>query len=131
MAFIEPCFGIGHNLSLICQMTSEDIKHQLIIITQTMFTDALPWRLQPGGNLTPKLPMCLRTKIKARCEHGNIHHLHQRETTEQAIEKLLTGSPLNQMHRQQLELLLTTCYCRDTGGKRTPRAQRTSFSTFR
>ena len=26
---IEPCFGTGHNLSLICQMTSEDIKHQL------------------------------------------------------------------------------------------------------
>ena len=34
MAFNEPCFGIGHNLSLICQMTSEDIKHQLIIITR-------------------------------------------------------------------------------------------------
>ena len=33
MDFIEPCFGIGHNLSLICQMTSEDIKHQLIIIS--------------------------------------------------------------------------------------------------
>ena len=32
MDFIEPCFGIGHNLSLICQMTSEDIKHKLIII---------------------------------------------------------------------------------------------------
>ena len=32
VAFIEPCFGTGHNLSLICQMTSEDIKHQLIII---------------------------------------------------------------------------------------------------
>ena len=31
--FIEPCFGIGHNLSLICQMTSEDIKHQLIIFS--------------------------------------------------------------------------------------------------
>ena len=30
-----------------------------------------------------------------------------------------TGSPLNQMHGQKLELLLTTCYCRDTGGKRT------------
>ena len=30
MAFIEPCFGTAHNLSLICQMTSEDIKHQLI-----------------------------------------------------------------------------------------------------
>ena len=29
---IEPCFGIGHNLSLICQLTTEDIKHQLIII---------------------------------------------------------------------------------------------------
>ena len=35
MDFIEPCFGIGHNLSLICQMTSEDIKHQLIIIIFT------------------------------------------------------------------------------------------------
>ena len=33
--FIEPCFGIGHNLSLICLMTSEDIKHQLIIIIIT------------------------------------------------------------------------------------------------
>ena len=32
---IEPCFGIGHNLSLMCQMTSEDIKHQLIIINQS------------------------------------------------------------------------------------------------
>ena len=30
-AGIHTCFGIGHNLSLICQMTSEDIKHQLII----------------------------------------------------------------------------------------------------
>ena len=28
--FIEPCFGIGHNLSLICQLTSEDIKHHFI-----------------------------------------------------------------------------------------------------
>ena len=35
--FIEPCFGIGHNLSLICQMTSEDIKHQLIIIGLSMW----------------------------------------------------------------------------------------------
>ena len=26
--FFNP--GIGHNLSLICQLTSEDIKHQLI-----------------------------------------------------------------------------------------------------
>ena len=36
MDFIEPCFGIGHNLSLICQMTSEDIKHQLIIISLSL-----------------------------------------------------------------------------------------------
>ena len=28
--FIAPCFGIGHNLSLICQLTSEDIKHHFI-----------------------------------------------------------------------------------------------------
>ena len=26
----QHCFGTGHNLSLICQLTSEDIKHQLI-----------------------------------------------------------------------------------------------------
>ena len=31
VAFIEPCFGTGHNLSLICHLTSEDVKHQLII----------------------------------------------------------------------------------------------------
>ena len=36
------------------------------------------------------------------------------------------GPPLNQMHRQQLEL--ATSYCRDTGGKRTLLAQRTSFN---
>ena len=39
MDFIEPCFGIGHNLSLICQMTSEDIKQQLIIIIIITETD--------------------------------------------------------------------------------------------
>ena len=39
---IEPCFGIGHNLSLICQMTSEDIKHQLIIISS--YFCSWPWR---------------------------------------------------------------------------------------
>ena len=38
-----PCFGIGHNLSLICQMTSEDIKHQLIIIIiQALVYDIFP-----------------------------------------------------------------------------------------
>ena len=28
---IEPCFGIGHSLSLICQSTSEDMKLYIII----------------------------------------------------------------------------------------------------
>ena len=41
MDFIEPCFGIGHNLSLICQMTSEDIKHQLIIINASTTFDEI------------------------------------------------------------------------------------------
>ena len=50
---IEPCFGIGHNLSLICQMTSEDIKHQLIIIKNScyiycliLYTCMFPFRLK-------------------------------------------------------------------------------------
>ena len=31
------CFDIGHNLSLICQLTSEDIKrHFIIIITESI-----------------------------------------------------------------------------------------------
>ena len=49
MDFIEPCFGIGHNLSLICQMTSEDIKHQLIIIHQLGTHDRLCSRLSGHG----------------------------------------------------------------------------------
>ena len=44
MAFIEPCFGIGHNLSLICQMTSEDIKHQLIIINKNCLENFKFWK---------------------------------------------------------------------------------------
>ena len=35
----SPCFGIGHNL--ICQLTSEDIKHQFIIII-IIITPPLP-----------------------------------------------------------------------------------------
>ena len=31
VSYIEPCFGIGHSLSLICQLTSVDIKHHFII----------------------------------------------------------------------------------------------------
>ena len=29
-AIIEPCFGIGLSLSLICQLTSEDIKQHYL-----------------------------------------------------------------------------------------------------
>ena len=29
---IEPCLGIGHSLSLICQPTSEDIKLYIIVV---------------------------------------------------------------------------------------------------
>ena len=38
--YIEPCFGIGHSLSLICQPTSEDIKHHFIISVQSAFGSA-------------------------------------------------------------------------------------------
>ena len=62
MAFIEPCFGIGHNLSLICQMTSEDIKHQLITVCYSFRHVTLsysswgdPVRLTGRENPWPKL----------------------------------------------------------------------------
>ena len=32
LGIIEPCFGIGLSLFLICQLTSEDIKHHFIIM---------------------------------------------------------------------------------------------------
>ena len=33
--FRGPCFGIGHNLSLICQLTSEDIKQHFTTETKS------------------------------------------------------------------------------------------------
>ena len=56
MAFIEPCFGIGHNLSLICQMTSEDIKHQLIIINFSRAQELCGSRVGRPGPLVPNSP---------------------------------------------------------------------------
>ena len=50
-----------------------------------MYTDAMvaATRRQSDTEITHK--------IKALCEHGNIHHLHQWETTEQqAREKIAT-----------------------------------------
>ena len=40
---IEPCFGIGHSLSLIRQLTSEDIKHHFIIIITHLQPPAAPF----------------------------------------------------------------------------------------
>ena len=79
MDFTEPCFGIGHNLSLICQMTSEDIKHQLIIIiSPTMYgTYGFPCKVQ----------VCLHQRCTARkipslmygCAHThNVRHVRFR-----------------------------------------------------
>ena len=58
MAFIEPCFGIGHNLSLICQMTSEDIKHQLII------------SYLKSGFLPMTHPFCIGASTRGTAETG-------------------------------------------------------------
>ena len=64
---IEPCFGIGHNLSLICLMTSEDIKHQLII----MYVCKTPGKIkrrEVSWTLTKKLD--LRLWVQARSGGG-------------------------------------------------------------
>ena len=81
----------------------------------------MPWR-QPCQNFS-----YAGTKIKAGCEHGNIHHLHQWETTEQqAIEKYLQALTWDECRPQKQ----TSCLCRDTGGKGTLLAQCTSFNTL-
>ena len=65
MAFIEPWFGIGHNLSLICQMTSEDIKHQLIITSS-----GWPWlaycEWKSGRYTGQTVFSCRKTWLKSR-----------------------------------------------------------------
>ena len=63
--FIEPCFGIGHNLSLICQMTSEDIKHQLIIIISSGAVGGSMW---PSWAVRPDEPYGFRGR-KAILNH--------------------------------------------------------------
>ena len=42
ISYIEPCFGIGHSLSLICQLTSEDIKHHFIITMDPFSVGNMP-----------------------------------------------------------------------------------------
>ena len=66
MDFIEPCFGIGHNLSLICQITSEDIKHQLIIIMER------PEVTRDGGKVEyVDLPFALTGQLRLYCVAAN------------------------------------------------------------
>ena len=43
---VKNYVGIGHNLSLICHLTSEDIKHQLIIRSYALLTSSIPTRTQ-------------------------------------------------------------------------------------
>ena len=50
---IEPCFGIGHNLSLICQLTSEDIKHQFISELPLSNTQGSRRDQEEGGGAGP------------------------------------------------------------------------------
>ena len=81
-----------------------------------------PWRLQRGGNLMPKLPTCWRTKIKARCEHGNIiniHYLHQWETTSHRKITTYAYLPWDEHMNTGRNSKQTTCLCRGTGGKGT------------
>ena len=71
MDFIEPCFGTGHNLSLICQMTSEDIKHQLIIIISHLFNSL--WYKGVGGD---REGVRVRTNLTTADKgHPSLHHM--------------------------------------------------------
>ena len=45
----EPCFGIGHNLSLICQLTSEDIKQHFTTTTPPPIVQELCETESQGG----------------------------------------------------------------------------------
>ena len=65
VAFIEPCFGIGHNLSLICQMTSEDIKHQLIIIIDS--DQHRPYSFKSGLFADSRWPVGYGLKKRGKC----------------------------------------------------------------
>ena len=65
MDFIEPCFGIGHNLSLICQMTSEDIKHQLILDYEL----AKNARIRASEKNRLQRELTKNTKVRTNTEH--------------------------------------------------------------
>ena len=64
---IEPCFGIGHNLSLICQLTSEDIKQHFTITAATCPEDAdLSSLITRVGSMTSALHVYLWIEVTCR-----------------------------------------------------------------
>ena len=90
MAFIEPCFGIGHNLSLICLMTSEDIKHQLIIIS-TPITPRLASQKSFTTKYTHHTSAC-RSSHSRKCTH----HTSALQTSRSPQSTPITDRPANQ-----------------------------------
>ena len=47
LSYTEPYLGIGHSLSLICQLTSEDIEHHFIIIINDLSSSSTINDLSP------------------------------------------------------------------------------------
>ena len=63
-SYIEPCFGIGLSLSLICQLTSEDIKQHYLLGSHSR-TDCLAAELFLNGRLSDTVFVTLlRTAVK-------------------------------------------------------------------
>ena len=99
---IEPCFGIGHNLSLICQLISEDTKHQLIIVRNKVSRNKYNERglptTSPKKQTTTKLSglVAIHPTLTPRQTHTHAHvHVHSeykptqhlsREYTERRLE---------------------------------------------
>ena len=80
-------FGIGHNLSLICQTTSEDIKHQLIIIMSKVPTQ---W-------------------LKALNKH-NTHNVHWDRGSYQFNKQLTPNAHTNMVHTHYIMQPLSSLF---------------------
>ena len=61
MVYTEPCFGIGHNLSLICHLTSEDIKHHFISMYR-----AIRGRENSEYAVRPEVTACGRRGVRSQ-----------------------------------------------------------------
>ena len=76
--FTEPCFGISHSLSLICQLTSEDIKHHFIITNaEYSFTSTETRRLgrtdSPGRPRRLSLTQLLNYEREYQKQSGELY----------------------------------------------------------